>query len=65
MGGAGGSVFVTGAQPVRQPGDGSCLFHSMNHGLRLLEPEEFSGAVTYRVNWRGRSACEATSRGGS
>ena len=37
MGGAGGSVFVTGAQPVRQPGDGSCLFHSMNHGLRLLE----------------------------
>jgi len=26
-------VIVKGARVVRQPGDGSCLFHSMNYGL--------------------------------
>ncbi|KAG8469020.1 hypothetical protein KFE25_007538 [Diacronema lutheri] len=33
-GGAAGETLV-GARPVPQPGDGSCLFHSMSHGLGL------------------------------
>mmetsp|Transcript_35826 Transcript_35826/g.94110 ORF Transcript_35826/g.94110 Transcript_35826/m.94110 type:complete len:231 (-) Transcript_35826:325-1017(-) len=28
---------LEGATVVRQPGDGSCLFHSLSHGMRLLE----------------------------
>jgi hypothetical protein len=31
-GNVGRDIFVRG-QPVRQPGDGSCLFHSMSYGL--------------------------------
>ena len=33
MGGAGGNFVLSRAQVVRQPGDGSCLFHSMSYGL--------------------------------
>lgn len=33
MGGSGGSFTLTSARVVRQPGDGSCLFHSLNYGL--------------------------------
>ena len=34
LGGSGGNYFLPSARVVRQPGDGSCLFHSMSHGLR-------------------------------
>jgi len=34
MGGSGGTHFLRSARVVRQPGDGSCLFHSLNHGLQ-------------------------------
>jgi hypothetical protein len=33
MGSDGGNVIVANARVVRQPGDGSCLFHSLAHGL--------------------------------
>ena len=33
MGSDGGNVVVTSARVVRQPGDGSCLFHSLSYGL--------------------------------
>lgn len=33
MGGSGGNFVLKSARVVRQPGDGSCLFHSMAHGL--------------------------------
>jgi hypothetical protein len=36
IGGSGGNVFVTMARVVSQPGDGSCLFHSMAFGLNRL-----------------------------
>jgi len=32
--GSGGSFFIKSARVVRQPGDGSCLFHSLAYGLR-------------------------------
>ena len=31
--GSGGSFFIKRARVVRQPGDGSCLFHSLAYGL--------------------------------
>lgn len=34
MGGAGGNFVLKSARVVRQPGDGSCLFHSLAHGLQ-------------------------------
>lgn len=34
MGESGGSFYLKGAQIVRQPGDGSCLFHSLAFGLQ-------------------------------
>eukprot|EP00750_Incisomonas_marina_P025037 INCI5302.1.p1 GENE.INCI5302.1~~INCI5302.1.p1 ORF type:complete len:363 (+),score=34.76 INCI5302.1:226-1314(+) len=34
FGEAGGNFVLKGARVVRQPGDGSCLFHSMAYGLR-------------------------------
>jgi len=33
MGGTGGNFILKSARVVRQPGDGSCLFHSLAHGL--------------------------------
>lgn len=33
MGADGGNFVLRSAKVVRQPGDGSCLFHSLNHGL--------------------------------
>jgi hypothetical protein len=33
MGSDGGNVIVSSARVVRQPGDGSCLFHSLSYGL--------------------------------
>eukprot|EP00927_Polykrikos_kofoidii_P041201 TRINITY_DN35121_c0_g1_i1.p1 TRINITY_DN35121_c0_g1~~TRINITY_DN35121_c0_g1_i1.p1 ORF type:complete len:450 (-),score=56.24 TRINITY_DN35121_c0_g1_i1:418-1767(-) len=33
MGAAGGNYVLKSARVVRQPGDGSCLFHSLSHGL--------------------------------
>jgi len=33
MGGNGGNFVLRCARVMRQPGDGSCLFHSLNHGL--------------------------------
>lgn len=33
MGASGGNFILRGARVVRQPGDGSCLFHSLAHGL--------------------------------
>jgi len=35
MGGNGGNFVLKSARVVRQPGDGSCLFHSLAHGLAL------------------------------
>lgn len=34
MGGSGGNFVLRSARVIRQPGDGSCLFHSLAHGLR-------------------------------
>lgn len=34
MGGCGGNFVLKSARVVRQPGDGSCLFHSLSHGLQ-------------------------------
>lgn len=34
MGGAGGNFVLRAARVIRQPGDGSCLFHSMAYGLK-------------------------------
>jgi hypothetical protein len=34
MGADGGNVVLSGAQRVSQPGDGSCLFHSLNFGMK-------------------------------
>ena len=33
MGGAGGNFVLRHGRVVPQPGDGSCLFHSMNYGI--------------------------------
>lgn len=33
MGGSGGNFKLASARVVRQPGDGSCLFHSIAYGL--------------------------------
>lgn len=33
MGSSGGNYVLRYARVMRQPGDGSCLFHSLNHGL--------------------------------
>jgi len=33
MGSSGGNYTLRSARVIRQPGDGSCLFHSLNHGL--------------------------------
>ncbi|KAK3236700.1 hypothetical protein CYMTET_53176 [Cymbomonas tetramitiformis] len=33
MGGDGGNFVLKNARVVRQPGDGSCMFHSLSHGL--------------------------------
>lgn len=33
MGNSGGNFVLKSARVIRQPGDGSCLFHSLNHGL--------------------------------
>jgi len=33
MGNSGGNFVLKSARVVRQPGDGSCLFHSLAHGL--------------------------------
>eukprot|EP00658_Telonema_sp_P-2_P031487 TRINITY_DN2354_c0_g1_i1.p1 TRINITY_DN2354_c0_g1~~TRINITY_DN2354_c0_g1_i1.p1 ORF type:complete len:198 (+),score=9.96 TRINITY_DN2354_c0_g1_i1:157-750(+) len=33
MGGGGGNMTLVNARVVRQPGDGSCLFHSLAHGV--------------------------------
>merc|ERR1712194_621621 len=35
MGKSGGRLVVRDARMVRQPGDGSCLFHSLCYGLKL------------------------------
>ena len=29
---------MKGARVIRQPGDGSCLFHSLRHGLKRANP---------------------------
>jgi len=34
MGASGGNAYLPQGKVVRQPGDGSCLFHSMSYGLR-------------------------------
>mmetsp|Transcript_25846 Transcript_25846/g.74471 ORF Transcript_25846/g.74471 Transcript_25846/m.74471 type:complete len:384 (+) Transcript_25846:209-1360(+) len=34
MGASGGNFVLRSARVIRQPGDGSCLFHSLCHGLR-------------------------------
>lgn len=34
MGSSGGNYVLRNARHVRQPGDGSCLYHSLNFGLR-------------------------------
>eukprot|EP00928_Gymnodinium_smaydae_P042976 TRINITY_DN28899_c0_g1_i1.p1 TRINITY_DN28899_c0_g1~~TRINITY_DN28899_c0_g1_i1.p1 ORF type:complete len:444 (-),score=72.21 TRINITY_DN28899_c0_g1_i1:176-1507(-) len=36
MGGSGGNFVLRGARVVRQPGDGSCLFHSLCFGLKAV-----------------------------
>eukprot|EP00928_Gymnodinium_smaydae_P024667 TRINITY_DN19895_c0_g1_i1.p1 TRINITY_DN19895_c0_g1~~TRINITY_DN19895_c0_g1_i1.p1 ORF type:complete len:539 (+),score=51.43 TRINITY_DN19895_c0_g1_i1:94-1710(+) len=36
LGGSGGNFVLRGARVVRQPGDGSCLFHSLCHGLNKI-----------------------------
>lgn len=41
MGGSGGNFVLKSARVVRQPGDGSCLFHSLAHGLN--SPSSASG----------------------
>jgi len=33
MGGGGGNFVLSNARVVRQPGDGSCLFHSLSYGM--------------------------------
>jgi hypothetical protein len=33
MGSSGGNFVLKSARIIRQPGDGSCLFHSLAHGL--------------------------------
>lgn len=33
LGGGGGKEFLRSGRVVRQPGDGSCLYHSMSYGL--------------------------------
>uniref|UniRef100_A0A7S0AL88 Ubiquitin thioesterase OTU n=1 Tax=Pyrodinium bahamense TaxID=73915 RepID=A0A7S0AL88_9DINO len=38
MGGDGGDFTLRGAKVVRQPGDGSCLFHSLSFGLSSGHP---------------------------
>lgn len=37
MGRSGGRLLIRNGQPVRQPGDGSCLFHSLCYGLKGLQ----------------------------
>ena len=44
MGGSGGNFILRGGRVVRQPGDGSCLFHSLAFGL--------SGGSTGRTSAR-------------
>jgi len=34
MGGSGGNFVLRSARVIRQPGDGSCLFHSLIYGLQ-------------------------------
>lgn len=36
MGGEGGNFVLRGARVVRQPGDGSCLFHSLVYGMSAM-----------------------------
>jgi hypothetical protein len=40
MGSNGGNFVLRGAHVVRQPGDGSCLFHSMCYGLNAMGMRE-------------------------
>lgn len=40
MGSAGGNFVLRNARVVPQPGDGSCLFHSLSFGLRALGDKE-------------------------
>lgn len=34
MGGSGGNFVLRNARVIPQPGDGSCLYHSLSYGLR-------------------------------
>jgi len=40
MGSSGGNFVLRGASVIRQPGDGSCLFHSLCYGLKALGTHE-------------------------
>lgn len=42
MGGDGGNFVLRGAQVIRMPGDGSCLFHSLGYGLKVLGERDVS-----------------------
>jgi len=42
MGGDGGDFTLQGATVVRQPGDGSCLFHSLSFGLSSGRPSPYA-----------------------
>jgi hypothetical protein len=46
MGGSGGNLLVRSGRVIRQPGDGSCLFHSLAHGLG----SRCGGATQLRVD---------------
>ena len=49
--GSGAAVVLRGATVVRQPGDGSCLFHSLSHGLRgTTAPALRKDIATYVMN---------------
>jgi hypothetical protein len=54
MGGSGGNLLVRSGRVIRQPGDGSCLFHSLAHGLG----PSCGGAATLRrelAEWVARN----------
>jgi hypothetical protein len=48
MGADGGNFVVKSARVVHQPGDGSCLFHSLNHGLCMAGVNESPSAQELR-----------------
>jgi len=48
MGGAGGNFVLRNARVVRQPGDGSCLFHSLCYGLNSRARDNGARAFSLR-----------------